>query len=253
MKDLFAECPNKLHDINWSSLGFPSRTGEQSTFWMGSVESFTPCHYDSYGCNLVAQLYGRKKWLLFSPTQSDCLYPTRVPYEESSVFSPVNFRDPDHDKFPKFENATCYEVILEPGDVLFVPKHWWHYVECLETAISVNTWIEMHTDNYDRIEEAITRSLIYPLKSQEAKVDALHSELWLNPSMKEEDLSFPASMQYLRQALKQYHLEQMKVNQVAEPTESDKLSEDDFIKTVVSPDVVRIIAKKLVELTKATP
>lgn len=59
-------------------------------------------------------------------------------------------------------------------------------------------------------------------------------------------------MQYLRQALKQYHLEEKKVN-LAEPGESNELSEDDFIKTVVSPDVVRIVAQKLVELTKPTP
>ena len=110
LKDLFVECPTKLQDINWACLGFPKRTGEQSTFWMGSSESFTPCHYDSYGCNLVAQLYGKKKWLLFPPTQSEYLHPTRIPYEESSVFSLVNIRHPDHGKFPNFEHATCYEV-----------------------------------------------------------------------------------------------------------------------------------------------
>lgn len=110
MKDLFVDCPSKLQDVSWASLGFPERSGEQSTFWMGSDEAFTPCHYDSYGCNLVAQLYGKKKWLLFSPNESEYLYPTRIPYEESSVFSLINARNPDLDKFPEFQHATCYEV-----------------------------------------------------------------------------------------------------------------------------------------------
>lgn len=32
-------------------------------------------------------------------------------------------------------------IILNPGEVLFLPNDWWHYVENLETAISINVWI----------------------------------------------------------------------------------------------------------------
>ena len=38
---------------------------------------------------------------------------------------------------------SCPQVTLEPGQVLYVPPQWWHYVECVTPAISVNTWIEM--------------------------------------------------------------------------------------------------------------
>ena len=91
----------------------------------------------------IISFLSRKKWHLFTPSQSDALYQTRVPYEESSVFSPVNIAKPDLKKFPQFSTATPYIVTLGPGDVLFVPRHWWHFVETIETAISVNTWIEM--------------------------------------------------------------------------------------------------------------
>lgn len=36
-----------------------------------------------------------------------------------------------------------YEVMMEPGDILIVPPKWWHYVECLETSLAVNTWIPL--------------------------------------------------------------------------------------------------------------
>lgn len=48
-----------LTHIDWGVLGFDNRDGTSSTFWLGSAGAYTPCHYDTYGCNLVAQIYGR--------------------------------------------------------------------------------------------------------------------------------------------------------------------------------------------------
>ena len=45
--------------VDWSVLGFSGRDGTQSTFWLGSQGAYTVCHYDTYGCNLVAQIHGR--------------------------------------------------------------------------------------------------------------------------------------------------------------------------------------------------
>lgn len=49
-------------------------------------------------CYKVAQLQGKKRWLLYPPADTGNLYPTRVPYEESSVFSRVDARAPDLDR-----------------------------------------------------------------------------------------------------------------------------------------------------------
>lgn len=87
----------------------------------------------------MAQIYGRKRWLLFPPEEN--LLPTRVPYEESSIYSKVNFFSPDF-KYHKSFNE-CRKVVLSPGDVLLVPNGWWHYVENLELAVSVNIWIPL--------------------------------------------------------------------------------------------------------------
>ena len=99
--------------INWSAFGFHGRDGKDSTLWVGSEGACTPCHYDTYGCNLVAQLWGRKRWVLFPPDDSERLYPTRLPYEESSVFSSVDVCRPDLTKFPEFARAKALEVCTD--------------------------------------------------------------------------------------------------------------------------------------------
>ena len=110
MTEVCSDVPELLCAIDWSVFGFPGRDGTQSTLWVGSRGACTPCHYDTYGCNLVAQLSGKKKWTLFSPEDSAKLYPSRLPYEESSVFSSINVESADLSRHPNFATATAYEV-----------------------------------------------------------------------------------------------------------------------------------------------
>ena len=48
----------------------------------------------------------RKRWVLFPPEDGDKLYPSRIPFEESSVFSQVNILKPDIISHPKFKVNT---------------------------------------------------------------------------------------------------------------------------------------------------
>lgn len=141
--------------IDWNIFGFPERGVKDSTIWVGTCGANTPCHIDTYGCNLIAQIKGRKRWTLFPKLQSKSLYSTRVPYEESSIYSEVGFPSPNISIHPELMQSTPYFVTLEPGDVLFVPHHWWHFVEHLDFAISINTWLELPQDHCERTKEAI--------------------------------------------------------------------------------------------------
>ena len=68
-----------------------------------------------------------QKWTLFPPDQSENMYPQRLPFEESSVWSGVDVLMPDLAQHPKFAIAQAHvqSGVLEPGDVLFVPRHYW--------------------------------------------------------------------------------------------------------------------------------
>ncbi|XP_071513292.1 HSPB1-associated protein 1 [Panulirus ornatus] len=167
--------------VDWGIFGFPDRGPQDSTLWIGTTGANTPCHIDTYGCNLVAQISGRKRWVLFPKSQSQFLSPTRIPYEESSIYSEVGFPHPSINSHPKLCSSTPYVVTLEPGDVLFVPKQWWHFVENLDFAVSINTWIELPSDREERIKEALVMYQVGSLCQGVQSLDIISSVF--NPNM----------------------------------------------------------------------
>jgi hypothetical protein len=109
--------------------------------WMGSKGSTAALHHDPFD-NFFVQIYGSKKFTLFSPDLQHALYvyPKTHP---SSRQSQVNIDEPDTRRFPKLEQfglESGLELVVHPGDVLYLPPFWFHQVESLESAISVNTW-----------------------------------------------------------------------------------------------------------------
>ncbi|XP_026074842.1 HSPB1-associated protein 1 homolog [Carassius auratus] len=83
--------------------------------------------------------------------------------------------------------------------VLFVPRHWWLYVESVDpVTVSVNSWIEMDMDDEARVGEALTKTIVCALKSAPSLDNNDH---WLNPT---EDgvSSHDENMQYLNLAVK---------------------------------------------------
>ncbi|XP_041663364.1 HSPB1-associated protein 1 homolog [Cheilinus undulatus] len=198
---LFQDQPSMFQDVKWSDFGFEGRNGGESTLWIGTKGANTPCHLDSYGCNLVLQVQGRKRWHLFPPGDTRHLYPTRIPYEESSVFSQVDVLHPDQRRFPAFQGAKVHVVTLKPGQVLYVPRHWWHYVESVDPiTVSVNSWIELEGDHMARVSEAVTKAVVCALKSAPSDDN---TDDWLNPT--EEGVgSHNENMQYLNLAVRAF-------------------------------------------------
>lgn len=106
-------------------------------FWLGPAGTVTPLHCD-YDDNIFAQIWGSKRIFLSPPHHDQFLYPSEA---NAILFgSPVNPEAPDFDKFPLARQASLVEVIVNPGDMLYVPAGWYHYVRALTFSLSSNRW-----------------------------------------------------------------------------------------------------------------
>lgn len=56
MHEWFDDDIDELFD--WKMLGIEGKSCRDTTLWIGSSGAHTPCHYDAYSFNLVAQIYG---------------------------------------------------------------------------------------------------------------------------------------------------------------------------------------------------
>lgn len=172
----------------WSTLfnrTIPNFNEDNATLWIGSKGCHTPLHYDTYGKNVIIQIKGTKRWKIWRPDNHNML-PLRLPFEESSVYS-------SHDPRNGHNNGSCvpppdYEFVLEEGDVLFVPKHFWHYVETeSDIAVSINVWLQETDDSRDQLSEAISLFVFGALKQAVDDADDRFctSDLangWISPS-----------------------------------------------------------------------
>ncbi|MBI4783220.1 MAG: cupin-like domain-containing protein [Oscillatoriophycideae cyanobacterium NC_groundwater_1537_Pr4_S-0.65um_50_18] len=109
--------------------------------WVGGGGHTTCLHYDPVDGTLM-QLQGAKRVLLFPPSQLYNLYPFPITVHlqhglrKRAVYSQVYPDKPDLEAFPKFEQALdhCHEVILQQGEILFIPSGWWHEVSTVSSA-----------------------------------------------------------------------------------------------------------------------
>lgn len=106
--------------------------------YMGHGNHTASLHYDILDGTLV-QLHGAKKVTLFPPEQWRNLYPfpifihLRHGMKLRCVYSQIDLDNPDWNAFPRYREALVHkrEVIIQQGEVLFIPMGWWHEIVTL--------------------------------------------------------------------------------------------------------------------------
>jgi len=110
--------------------------------WIGN-RIHVSTHYDLME-NVGLVMTGRRRFTVFPPEQLANLY--CGPFDPTPAGTPVslvNLSCPDLERFPRFAEAMehAQSALLEPGDAIYLPFHWWHAVDSLDAVNAfVNYW-----------------------------------------------------------------------------------------------------------------
>jgi hypothetical protein len=99
-------------------------------FWMGPQGTITPFHHDLTN-NLMVQIVGEKRVKLVDASETPRMRNDRHCFSAwHGADLPAGPGDADR--------PPVAEVVLRPGDALFLPIGWWHHVEALTPTIGMS-------------------------------------------------------------------------------------------------------------------
>lgn len=109
------------------------RAARCGALWFGPAGTVTALHHDTSNI-LLCQVVGRKRLRIFPPDEPRLLAAARGVY---------NDLDPERDADALA--ARGHDLVLAPGEALFLPVGWWHHVRALDVSISLAfnhfTWL----------------------------------------------------------------------------------------------------------------
>ncbi len=110
--------------------------------FIGGEGSYTSLH-NANQSNLFVQVYGEKKWVLYSHYYSSIVDPSPINNVYRSApgkveAGPFNPFEPDFNApYELYKYLDGYSVHLKPGDILWNPPFYWHAVKNVSDSIGV--------------------------------------------------------------------------------------------------------------------
>lgn len=124
LRDMLAAEAGELDCVPVAGTG---RDVTRREFFFGSKTAGPGLHHDGAVEGFLCQLIGTKRVNVFSPEDIPYLYPVASWLSITGHFSAVaDSFNVDTERFPLFRVATKHSCRLEPGDVLYLPPHWYH-------------------------------------------------------------------------------------------------------------------------------
>eukprot|EP01130_Rhizamoeba_saxonica_P007843 TRINITY_DN3171_c0_g1_i2.p1 TRINITY_DN3171_c0_g1~~TRINITY_DN3171_c0_g1_i2.p1 ORF type:complete len:359 (+),score=69.72 TRINITY_DN3171_c0_g1_i2:616-1692(+) len=131
--------------VPWRHLTVEWRPPAETNIWIGTPTLTTPAHYD-FMHNFYTQIVGMKRFVMFPPSDYWNLY--IFPYiHPSSRQTQIDFDNPNIEEFPGYKKLKALEVILEPGNTLYIPPGWFHMVSVVGKNASIS--LSVHLDSVE--------------------------------------------------------------------------------------------------------
>ncbi|MDN5869954.1 MAG: cupin-like domain-containing protein [Nitrococcus sp.] len=124
----------------------PKMRGRQELLVAGRGRHYPVLHYDAwYHHSFVTQLQGSKTFWLYNSDQGQYLYPL----DHREYISRIDAFDPvDLTRWPDYAKARWVEVVVHPGETIFLPSGFWHRTRCEELSIAV-LWSAVSKVNWE--------------------------------------------------------------------------------------------------------
>ncbi len=132
--DLMKLKPELKKDVIYNDV-----TGGKVLQWLpylffGGEGSSTRNHYDIDMSHVfITQYKGIKKIWLFPLEQSALMY--RLPYNFHSI---ANLKNSSEAEYPALKYLNGYEASIQPGETLYMPAGWWHFIQYETEGFSVS-------------------------------------------------------------------------------------------------------------------
>ena len=171
--NIFADAPELRDDFQWPTImdGFVKTL---PFMFFGGQNSITPLHFDiDCPSNFLTQFHTQKKVLLFNRDQSKYLYhqPFTVQSQvDLQILIILNFRP-----YVKPRNRGYHWH----GDTVYIPPHWWHYIEYLDSGFSLA--LRAHASMTNKF--VAVRNLVQHLYRQ--SMNRIMGEKWKTGSWKQ--------------------------------------------------------------------
>ncbi len=136
--NIFQHAPEIVKDFSWPDELMTGFVKKYPMLFVGGEGSVTHMHFDIDMSHILhTQFAGKKRVLLFPHEEQHKLY--RKPWEVLSMANYAGYSESfDYENFPAVKKAKGYEVILEPGDTLFMPAGFWHHMEYIESGFAMS-------------------------------------------------------------------------------------------------------------------